>query len=73
MRRTQAATADLNRRLKSIRDLWLAVHNDHNRTIGDQSVEFYYKIGELLEGKDIEKLVFKTIDGARVARQTKDG
>lgn len=73
MRKMQAASADINRRLRGIRDLWLSVHNDHEKTIGDQAAEFFYKVGELLEGKNLDKLEFKAIDKARVIRQIKEG
>jgi len=64
-RRTQAAIADVVRRLHLIRCLWLTVHNDPDKTIEDQAVEFFYKIGEILEGKSAVDLEFNRINRKR--------
>jgi len=66
-------TGDVVRRFVDVRALWLAVHNDPNLTVEEVGVEFYYAIGELLEGKSIEGVAMYKIDRARVLRHVREG
>jgi hypothetical protein len=69
---TQKVTADIAGRLKNIRALWLAVYNDPDHTLAEVSVEFYDKVGELLEGKSLEQLTYYNINRERVLRHAED-
>jgi hypothetical protein len=67
-------TADLViQRHKAIRSVWLAIQNDPELNVADAAVEFYYAIGELLEGKAIQQIEFRKIDRKRVLQHHKDG
>ena len=66
------ANADITRRLSRVRALWLAVHNDPNITVKDTALEFYYAVGELLEGRTTEGLELRKIDPVRVAAHLQD-
>ena len=65
-------TAEVAARLKNIRALWLAVYNDPEHTLAEVAVEFYDKIGELLEGKGLEQLTYYTIDKQRVLQHAQE-
>ena len=75
-------TGDVVRRLVEVRALWLAVHNDPNLLLenpppdrGPRGVsgEFYFAIGELLEGKSIEQIQLNQIDRVRALRHVREG
>lgn len=57
---------DMAGRLARVRALWFAVQNDPRAAVEDVSTEFYFAVGELLEGKSIEAITLRTIDRARV-------
>lgn len=60
-------------RLKNIRALWSAVYNTPGQEVdAGAAMEFYYKIGELLEGKPLDKLVFHHIDRNSVLAHEED-
>jgi hypothetical protein len=59
---------DVAIRLRDIRALWCAVHNDPNHSVTDLSAEFYYAVGEVLEGRDVSSLSLRKIDRDRVAQ-----
>lgn len=65
-------TNEIVGRLKDIRALWFAVHNDPKHSISDLSAEFYYKVGELLEGKSLSSLTYHNIDRNRVLQHAED-
>jgi len=67
------ANEDVVRRLKNIRDIWLAINNDPNQTVESCATEFFYTVGDLLEGKYVEQLYFHKINKDRVMRQIKEG
>lgn len=69
---SQKVTNDIVTRLKNIRALWFAVHNQPNATISELSSEFYHKVGELLEGKALEDLTYHVIDRNRVLQHVED-
>jgi hypothetical protein len=69
---TQKVTAEVIGQLKNIRALWLAVYNDPNHTLAELSVEFYEKVGELLEGKSLQQLTYYNINKERVLRHAED-
>ncbi len=60
---------DVADRQHAVRSLWLAVQNDPYRPIHDVAVEFYFAVGRLLEGVDIEAIAFRRIDRQRVLAQ----
>lgn len=64
---------DMVRKLASIRGLWLAVQNEPDKSVKDMSVEFYYAVGELLEGKPLEQIELFKIDPKRVTPFIKEG
>jgi hypothetical protein len=53
-------------RLARVRALWFAVQNDPKATVENVSAEFYFAVGELLEGKSIEAITLRMIDRERV-------
>ena len=57
---------DVAGRLRDVRAVWFAVHNDPNRTIAEVAPEFYYVVGEILEGRNLRSLSLRNIDRARV-------
>ena len=65
-------TGDVIRRHGAIRALWLAVQNDPERTVQDAAAEFYYAVGELLEGKPLDKIELRKIDRRRVVQHIKE-
>ena len=64
---------DLVRKVASVRALWLAVQNEPDKSVKDMSVEFYYAVGELLEGRQLSEIELHTIDPKRVSPHVKDG
>ena len=66
-------TGDVVRRLANIRQLWFAVNNDPEWSVKDVAAEFFFAVGELLEGKSIEQLDLQRIDKANVLRHLKEG
>ena len=54
-------------KLRAVRALWVGGHATA-RPIEEIAVEFYYAVGDLLEGVPLEKVVstFKSIDGKEV-------
>lgn len=63
---------DIILRHKAIRDLWLCIQNDPELTVAEAATEFYYAVGELLEGKALAQLEFRTIDRKRALRHNKE-
>ena len=57
---------DVAGRLRDIRAVWFAVQNDPNKTITDVAAEFYYAVGEILEGRTLRSLTLRNIDRERV-------
>lgn len=57
---------DVAGRLRDIRAVWFAVQNDPNKTVADVAAEFYYAVGEILEGRTLRSLSLRNIDRARV-------
>ena len=57
---------DVIGRLRDIRAVWCAVQNDPNKTIGDVAAEFYFVVGEILEGRTLRSLSLRNIDRERV-------
>ena len=57
---------DVAGRLRDIRAVWFAVQNDPNKTIADVAAEFYYAVGEILEGRTLRSLSLRNIDRERV-------
>lgn len=69
---SQKVSGEITGRLKDIRALWFGVHNDPNRSVADLAAEFYFKVGELLEGKTLKQLTFHSIDKDRVLEHVED-
>lgn len=65
-------TGDVIRRHAGVRALWLAVQNDPELSVQDAAVEFYYTVGELLEGKSLNDIELRKIDRRRVMQHIKD-
>ncbi len=63
---------DVIRRHSSIRALWLAIQNDPELTVADAAVEFYYAVGELLEGKGLAQIEYRKIDRKRALQHHKE-
>lgn len=53
-------------RLRNVRALWLAVQNDPLSSVADVATEFYYAIGEVLEGRELSALSLRLIDRKRM-------
>lgn len=69
-------TSDIVRRLYSVKALWFAVNNDPNNSVQDLASDFYFAIGQVLEGVSIEHIVSEgvgKIDGRRVLQHMKEG
>jgi hypothetical protein len=69
---SQRVTGEVVKRLRDIRALWFAVMNDPNHTVADLSAEFYYKVGELIEGKPLAALTYHGISKDRVLEHAED-
>ncbi len=63
---------DVTARLREIRALWLAVNNDPNHSVADLAPEFYYAVGEVLEGRSIDTLALRKIDRERVKQHAEE-
>lgn len=59
-------TSDVASRLRDISALWLAVHNDPKKTVADLAAEFYFAVGEVLEGRPLSALSLSNIDRERL-------
>jgi len=57
---------DVVGRLRDIRAVWCAVQNDPSKTVTDVAAEFYYAVGEILEGRTLRSLSLRNIDRERV-------
>lgn len=57
---------DMAARLSRVRALWFAVQNDPRQSVEDAAPEFYFAVGELLEGRPLKQLTLRVIDRARV-------
>lgn len=68
---SQRVTGDIIRRFRNVRALWMAVMNDP-RPADDMTSEFFFKVGELLEGKQLSDLSYYAIDRDRVLRHAED-
>ncbi len=69
---SQKVSGEITGRLKDIRALWFGVHNDPNHSVEDLASEFYFKVGELLEGKSLRQLTYHSIDKDRVLEHVED-
>lgn len=65
-------TQDMAGRLARVRALWFAVQNDPNLAVENVSTEFYFAVGELLEGKSIDAITLRAIDRERVRAHAKE-
>lgn len=68
----QKVNSEITNRLREIRALWFAVHNDPKHSVEQLAAEFYFKIGDLLEGKNLKQLVYHSIDKERVFEHVED-
>jgi hypothetical protein len=57
-------------RLAVIRALWFAVHNDPGKSIDDLAREFYFAVGEALEGRPLTAIALININRARANAHT---
>jgi hypothetical protein len=65
-------TGDVIKRHGGVRALWLAIQNDPEHSVQDTAVEFYYAVGELLEGKSLNEIELRKIDRRRVMQHIKE-
>lgn len=63
---------DMAARLGRVRALWFAVQNDPKRSVEDAAPEFYFAVGELLEGRSLKQLTLRVIDRERVIAHTEE-
>jgi hypothetical protein len=56
---------DMAARLHRVRALWFAVQNDPKKSVEDVAAEFYFAVGELLEGRALKQLQLRHIDRDR--------
>lgn len=63
---------DVASRLRDVRALWFAVQNDPNRSVADLAAEFYFAVGEILEGRDIHHVTLRLIDRERAAQHAEE-
>lgn len=61
-------TADVAGRLRDIRALWCTVNNDPAGTVADLAPEFFFAVGEILEGRDLKTVTLRKLDRARALR-----
>ena len=64
--------SDVAGRIRDIRALWLAIQNDPKHSVADVAAEFYYAVGEVLEGRTIRSLNLRKIDRVRVAEHAEE-
>lgn len=57
---------DVAGRLRDIRVLWYAVHNNPHLSVEEQAAEYYFAVGEILGGRPLKSLTFQKIDRERV-------
>lgn len=69
---SQKVASEITGRLRDIRALWFGVHNDPNHSVSQLAAEFYFKVGELLEGKSLTQLTYHGIDKERVLEHVED-
>lgn len=72
LRRKHAAEKHLIDKLKMIRALHMVTYNS-TLTVEQMSVEFYYAIGDILEGQKPSELNLKRIDREEFIREVTDG
>lgn len=66
------AVSDVAGRTRLVRALWFAVHNDPGHTVAELSAEFYFAVGQVLEGRGINALELHRINRERVAQHAKE-
>lgn len=59
-------------RLSVIRALWFAVHNDPTKSVDDLAREFYFAVGEALEGRPASAITLTKIDRARLMAHSEE-
>lgn len=57
---------DVAGRLRDIRALWHAVHNDPHKSVEDLAAEFYFAVGDVLEGRTLKNVTLHKINRERV-------
>lgn len=65
-------TSDVALRLRDIRAVWYAVTNDPHNSVEALASEFYFIVGDLLEGKPLNTLPFLRISKERVLAYAED-
>lgn len=63
---------DVTGRLRDIRAIWFAVQNDPVHSVADVAAEFYFAVGEILEGRAATTLNLRKIDKERVRQHAED-
>lgn len=64
--------SDVAGRLRDIRALWFATHNDPKHSVTDLAPEFYYAVGEILDGRTLRSVNLRKIDRNRVAEHAEE-
>jgi hypothetical protein len=72
LKRKHASEKHLIDKLKTIRALHMVTYNS-TMTVEQMAVEFYYAIGDILEGQKPDDLNLKTIDKDEFMREVADG
>lgn len=65
---------DVVGRLRDIRALWHAVHNDPHKTVEELAAEFYFAVGDVFEGIPLKSIVGRLhkIDRERVTAHAEE-
>lgn len=66
------AVGDVAGRMRLVRALWFAVHNDPSHTVAELSVEFYFAVGQVIEGRGIDALELHQINRERVVQHARE-
>jgi hypothetical protein len=56
---------DIASRYRDIKAAWLAVHNDPTRSVDSLAAEFFFMVGDIMEGRPLRTLKFTNINRDR--------
>lgn len=63
---SRRVVVDVASRLREIRALWCAVQNAPELQVAEVAAEFYFVVGELLDGRTLQTASLRLIDKAQV-------
>lgn len=58
--------------MRLVRALWFAVNNDPGHMVAELSAEFYFAVGQVIEGRGLDALELHQINRERVAQHAKE-